>query len=78
MEGPKSWTELKKAAGLTDGGLQKVLKEMIRLKITEEILVKKDTGLKEKKYLITQSAKEERIYEKAKNLKESLDKVSSE
>ena len=74
-EGPKGWTELKDAARLTDGGLQKVLKEMIARNIVEEKLLSKKTGFKEKKYSLTLKAKKEDIYRKARVLKESLQRL---
>ena len=75
-DSPKTWTELRDAAGLTDGGLQKVLKEMIARNLVEEKLLSKKTGFKEKKYSLTSKAKKEKIYQKAKNLKESLEKLA--
>jgi len=74
-EGPKGWTELRDAARLTDGGLQKVLKEMIARNIVEEKLLSKKTGFKEKKYSLTLKAKKEDIYRKARVLKESLQRL---
>ncbi|MFH1895164.1 MAG: hypothetical protein ABIJ74_01090 [archaeon] len=75
-ESPKTWTELKTAANLTDGGLQKVLKEMINRNLVEEKLISKKTGFKEKKYSLTVKAKKEKIYEKAKQLKQSLERIN--
>ena len=74
-EGPQSWSELRNRAMLTDGGLQKVLKELIRMRIVEETLVSSQSGFKAKKYTLTPQAKKEKLYEKALNLKESLKKV---
>lgn len=74
---PMRWTELKTEASLTDGGLQKVLKDMINMGLVEESLaVKKDSNFKEKRYMITKVAKKEQIFEKALGLKESLDKLN--
>lgn len=75
-KGSKSWTELRDAARLTDGGLQKVLKEMIARRLVEEKLLAKKTGFKEKKYSLTAKAKKEKIYLKARDLKESLEKIA--
>lgn len=75
-ENPKGWTELKEATGLTDGGLQKVLKEMLKRNLVEEKLISKKTGFKEKKYALTFKAKKERVYKKARDLKESLERIS--
>lgn len=75
-ESPKTWTELKKAVGLTDGGLQKVLKDLLRMNIVKEVLISTERGFKEKKYALTDKARKERIYEKAKELKSSLEKVA--
>lgn len=71
------WTDLRETTGLTDGGLQKVLRELIRMNVVEEVLVKKDSGFKEKRYLLTSEARRERIYEKAKELRRSLEKLAS-
>jgi len=71
-----SWTELKTHAGLTDGGLQKVLRELIKTGIIEEKLAETTTGIKAKRYYLTEKAKKEKIYEKAKELKESLERLS--
>ena len=71
----RTWTELKTAASLTDGGLQKVLKELISLGLVEEKLEKTKTGLKAKKYFLSTRAKKEKIYQKAKDLKDSLERV---
>jgi DNA-binding HxlR family transcriptional regulator len=76
-EGPKGWTDLREAADLTDGGLQKVLQELIRIRLVEETFVVKPTGFKEKKYTLTGPAKKSQIYEKAKDLKESLEKIAT-
>lgn len=75
-ESPKTWTELKKAVKLTDGGLQKVLKEMLKMHIVEEVLISTDRGFKEKKYALTASARREKIYEKARDLRTSLENVA--
>lgn len=75
-EGPKTWTNLRNAVGLTDGGVQKVLKELLKMGIVEEVLISTEGGFKEKKYALTSKAKKERIYEKAKELKVSLEKVA--
>lgn len=74
--GAKTWTELKTAANLTDGGLQKVLKELLNRNIVEQKLVKKATGFKSTKYSLTAKARNEKIFEKAKALKGSLEKLS--
>lgn len=74
-ENPKTWTELKEAVGLTDGGLQKVLKELLKMNIITEILISTERDFKAKKYALTAAAKKEKIYEKAKGLKTSLDKL---
>lgn len=74
-ERPHSWSELRDRASLTDGGLQKVLKELIEMRIVEETLVSSETGFKTKKYALTKQAKKEKLYEKALSLKESLKKV---
>lgn len=76
VEKPKGWKELKDATGLTDGGLQKVLKELVKSNVVEEVLVENPYGLKQKKYVITSKAKKERIFEKAKELKEALERLS--
>jgi len=76
IEKPKGWKELKEATGLTDGGLQKILRELIKMNLLEEILAENPYGLKQKKYTITKKAKKEQIYEKAKELKESLERVA--
>jgi DNA-binding MarR family transcriptional regulator len=76
VEKPKGWKELKEAAGLTDGGLQKILRELIKMNVIEEILAENPYGLKQKKYAITAKAKKEQVYEKAKELKESLERVA--
>ncbi len=75
--GPKRWTDLKEAARLTDGGLQKVLHEMIRIGLVEENLSEKESGFKEKRYRLTQGAKRERVLEKARDLRKSLEKLFS-
>ena len=75
-DSPKGWTELRDLVNLTDGGLQNVLKELIQRNIVEEKLVRKRTGFKEKKYALTSKAKKEKIFEKARILKESLERVS--
>ncbi len=74
--GPKRWTDLKEAAGLTDGGLQKVLREMIVMGLVEEGLSGKGSGFKEKRYRLTDATKREQILDKAKELKISLEKIS--
>lgn len=75
--GPKTWTELKRYTGLTDGGIQKVVKELVNRSILEEKLFKKEEGgLKEKRYILTARAKKEKLYEKAKDLRESLERLS--
>lgn len=76
LGGSKSWTELKSAAELTDGGLQKVLKEIIRLRLVEEKLEKTGTGIKAKRYFLSKKAEKEKIYQKAKELKDSLERIS--
>lgn len=76
--GPKGWTELKTAASLTDGGLQKVLKQLVEMRLVEEKLLAKKTGLKEKKYCLSKKAADERIFEKALSLKNSLLKVAGQ
>ena len=73
--GPKSWKQLKEASTLTDGGLQNVLRELIKHRVVDTILVAKEGGLKDKKYVLTKKAEKERIYEKAKDLKASLDRL---
>ncbi|MBR9682553.1 MAG: hypothetical protein GOV02_02670 [Candidatus Aenigmarchaeota archaeon] len=73
---PKTWTELKKAANLTDGGLQKVLTEMLKRNLVEDVFVKEKSEFKVKKYAISEHAKKEKIYKKAKELKKSLEKVA--
>lgn len=75
-EEPKTWTELKRAVKLTDGGLQKVLKELLKMNIVEEVLASTEGGFKAKKYALTASARKEKIYEKAKDLRTSLEKVA--
>ncbi len=75
LAGKASWTDLKGHAGLTDGGLQKVLRELIKTKIVEEGLEETPTGIKAKRYYLSPKAKKEKIYEKAKELKESLERV---
>jgi len=74
-ETPKTWTELKLSAKLTDGGLQKVLRELIKMNIVEETLVDSE-GFKKKKYALKRTARKEKIYEKAKDLKASLEKLA--
>lgn len=69
------WTELKDATELSHGGLQKVLKEMIKMGLVGEQLVKKSSGFGGKKYSLTPKARKERIYEKAKELKASLERL---
>lgn len=71
-----SWSEIRDYAELTDGGLQKVLKELIKSNIIEEKLEATATGMKAKRYYLSKKATKEKIYEKAKQLKESLEKVS--
>jgi len=75
ISGKDSWTEIKEHAGLTDGGLQKVLRELIRTGIIEEGLEKMASGIKAKRYYLSKKAKKEKIYEKARELKESLERV---
>ena len=74
--GPKSWTELKKAASLTDGGVQKVLQELIRFRVVEQRLVGETTAIQEKKYVLSDVAKKEKVYEKARDLKQSMEKIA--
>ena len=73
--GPRGWTELRDYAELTDGGLQKVLKELIKSNVVVEVLIKKESGFKDKKYALNETARKEKIFEKAKELKESLERV---
>lgn len=75
IAGNSTWTDLKEHADLTDGGLQKVLRELIKNGLVEEGLEKTATGIKAKRYYLSQKAKKEKIYEKAKELKESLERV---
>ena len=75
-KGPKSWTELKQASKLTDGGLQKVLHELLRFGLVEQKLVKGRGFMQEKRYVLSRSAAKETVYEKARELKESLDRVA--
>ena len=70
-----TWTAIKDSAKLSDGGLQKVLRDLVKNGIVDEDLKKGESGLKTKIYKISQKAKKERIYEKAKELKESLERV---
>lgn|SRR3989338_1490539 len=74
--GAKTWTELRTAAKLTDGGLQKVLKELLNRNLVEQKLVKKATGFKGSKYSLTPKARKEKIFEKAKGLKDSLERIN--
>jgi len=75
-QGKGTWTEIREHAKLTDGGLQKVLKALIQTGIVEEKLEKTETGIKAKRYYLSKKATKEKIYEKAKDLKESLERVS--
>lgn len=75
QDGAKGWTELKMAANLTDGGLQKVLRQLIIMRLIEEKLVNTKTGLKEKKYGVSTKARKERVYQKAFDLKQSLERI---
>ncbi|MDD5416466.1 MAG: hypothetical protein PHU12_00655 [Candidatus Aenigmarchaeota archaeon] len=77
IESPKTWTELKNRAKLTDGGLQKILKEMLKRNLVEELFIKGESEFKIKKYAISKDAKKEKIYEKARELRKSLEKVST-
>lgn len=74
-ERPHSWSELRDRAKLTDGGLQKVLRELIKMQIVEEILISNETGFKNKRYSLTKQAKKEKLYEKVLGLKESLKRL---
>lgn len=73
--GPKSWKQLKQASSLTDGGLQNVLRELIKNRVIDTILVPKEDGLKDKRYALTKKAEKEKIFEKAKDLKASLERL---
>ncbi len=75
IAGKSTWTDIKGHADLTDGGLQKVLRELIKNGLVEEGLEKTSTGIKAKRYYLSTKAKKEKIYEKAKELKESLERV---
>ena len=77
IKGPKRWTELREYADLTDGGLQKVLKELIKSNVVVEVLVKTESGFKDKKYALSETARKEKIFDKAKELKESLERVAT-
>ncbi|HLC93367.1 MAG TPA: hypothetical protein VJH23_06705 [archaeon] len=72
----KTWTQLKDFSSLTDGGVQKIVKELINRGAIEEKLFKKQgSELKEKRYALTDNAKKEKIFEKAKALKEALNRL---
>jgi len=75
--GPKKWVELRDAAQLTDGGLQKVLKDLMRFGIVEQKLIgKAGTGkFQEKRYVLSKAAAKEGIFAKAKGLRDSLERV---
>ena len=73
---PKGWTELKEAASLSDGGLQKCLRQLVHMNLVEERLLSKKTGLKEKKYAVSAKAKKERVFEKAVELRQSLERIA--
>ena len=77
VKGPKRWTELREYAELTDGGLQKVLKELLSAKVVIEVLIQNERGFKDEQYALSESARKEKIYEKAKELKESLERVGA-
>ena len=75
-KGARTWTQLKDYSGLTDGGIQKVVKELVNRGIVEEQLFKKkDSNLKEKRYTLSKRAEEEKIYEKAKALRDALERL---
>ena len=78
MEGDKVWGELKTAADLTDGGLQKVLVELVKMGVVVEKLIENPEGIGKKKYALSPKAKKENIYEKAKDLKESLERIKKD
>jgi predicted transcriptional regulator len=75
ISGKDSWSEIRDYAKLTDGGLQKILKELIKTNIVEERLQKTESGIKAKRYYLSKKAEKEKIYEKSKELKESLERL---
>ncbi len=73
--GPKSWSQLKQAAKLTDSGLQAALRQLIQQRVVEQVLVERKDGLKDKRYALTEKAKKSRIYEKTVELKQALENL---
>lgn len=75
IEVDRGWNDLKTTTHLSDGGMQKVLGELVKVGVVEETLAENPEGFKKKKYTLTSKARKERIYEKAKELKESLERL---
>lgn len=74
-KGPKSWSELVRLTGLTEPGLFKILAELKRTKIITEIKIS-TTGVRTKRYAMSDEAKALRIYPTAKLLKKKLEKLN--
>ena len=73
--GPKSWTQLKDAAKLTGPGLQSALRQLLKQKVIEQILIERKDGIKDKKYVLTQKAKDSKLYEKLQEIKNILNQL---
>ncbi len=73
--GPKSWSQLKQAAKLTDSGLQSTMRQLIQQRVVEAVLVERKDGQKDKRYALTEKAKKNAVYEKMQELKQALENL---